>query len=342
MKKIGVLSGGGDSPAINAAIRAVVRKSLALGYEVWGIKDGWRGLLEGNLEKLTLDSVSGIIFQGGTILGTSRTNPFKREDGPQKIEENVKRFQLDAIIAMGGDDTLGVAHKLNKMGIPAVGVPQTIDNDLCGTDYAIGFDSALSMVTDAIDKLHTTACSHHRVMVVEIMGRDAGWLALLAGLAGGADVILIPEVKFNYDDICRRIEERRQRGKQFSIIAVAEGAAPEEIGAQVTQKASVDAFGHVRLGGISSVIAEEIEKRTGYETRATILGHLQRGGTPTAYDRIMATRLGVKAVDLVHNGQFDRMACVKGNQIDSVPLEEAVAKVKPVDMELFETAKLFY
>lgn len=342
IKKIGVLSGGGDSPAINAAIRAIYLKASQYGYKVIGIKNGWEGLVKGNIVELDRESVSGILGEGGTIIGTSRTNPFKIENGVEKVKENIKKFELDAIITIGGDDTNGVITRLTQYGIKGVGVPQTIDNDIAHSDYAIGSDSALEVVTDCLDKLHTTASSHSRIMIVEIMGRDSGWLALSGGIAGGADVILIPEVAFDYDEIVNVIEKRRERGKDFTIIAVAEGAKPAEGEEQVTASGAIDSFGHVQLGGIGNVIAREIEKRTGYGTRVVILGHLQRGGRPSAFDRIVATRLGAKAVELVHEGQFGQMAVMENGAITSVPLEKAIKEEKPMDQELYELSKLLH
>lgn len=342
IKKIGVLTGGGDSSAINAAIRAIYLKAAQYGYKVIGIKNGWEGLVKGNVVELDRESVSGILAEGGTIIGTSRTNPFKIENGVEKVKDNIKKFELDAIITIGGDDTNGVITKLTKYDVKGVGIPQTIDNDIAHSDYAIGSGTALEVVTDCIDKLHTTAFSHSRIMIVEIMGRDAGWLALNGGIAGGADVILIPEVAFDYDEIINVIEERRKRGKEFTIIAVAEGAKPMEGEGQVTASAAVDSFGHVQLGGVGNIVAREIEKRTGHGTRVVILGHLQRGGRPTAFDRIVATRLGVKAVELVHEGKFDQMVVMENGQIASVSLEKAINEEKPLDLELYEVSKLLH
>src|SRR4030042_2471347 len=279
-------------------------------------------MVKGNAEELDRESVSGILAEGGTILGTSRTNPFKIENGVEKVKENMKKFELDAIITIGGDDTNGVITKLTQYGITGVGIPQTIDNDIAHSDYAIGYESALEVVTDCIDKLHTTADSHHRIMVVEVMGRDSGCLALNGGIAGGADVILIPEVPFDYDEIINTIEERRERGKDFCIIVVAEGAKPAEVEGQVSSSDEIDSFGHVRLGGGANVIAKEIERRTGYSRRDTILGHLPRGGKPTAFDRIVAIRLGVKAVEVIHEGKFGEMGVIENGGINSVSLEE--------------------
>ncbi len=340
--KIGVLTGGGDCPGLNAAIRAVVRRAIQYDYEVIGIRDGWKGLVDVDLIPLTRDSVSGIHVKGGTILGTSRTNPFKDEDTASRVIENIKGCGFDALVCIGGNDTLGVADKLYKRGINTVGVPKTIDNDLCGTDYTFGFDTAVSIVTEAIDRLHSTTEAHHRVMVVEVMGRHAGWIATYGGLAGGAHLILIPEKPFTLDDVCRVIERRRARGKYFSIIVVAEGAKPEGLEGYITRESKRDEFGNVILGGIGWFLAEEIEKRTGMETRYVVLGHLQRGGTPTAFDRILATRLGVAAVDLVKDGVFGRMVALQGNRITHIPLEEGVKEIKQVDMDLYRVAEVFF
>jgi len=346
MKKIGILTGGGDCPGLNAVIRAVYRRADQLGYEVIGIKDGWKGMLEMDCEPLTRQQVSGIHMFGGTILGTSRTNPFKVEGGPEKVAENMKKMDLYALIAVGGDDTLGVCDKLAKMGLNTVGVPKTIDNDLSATDVTFGYDTAVSIATECIDRLHTTAESHHRTLVVEIMGRHAGWITCAAGLAGGADMILVPEEPFDIVKVCDILKHRAARGKKFNIVAVSEGAKfseePGVEGSLVLQTAEKDAFGNVRLGGIANILAKEIEQRTGFETRAVILGHLQRGGTPTAFDRILATRFGVKAVDMVHEGRFDVMVALQGTKIVPVPLEEAVGKTKTLDMDLYETAKIFF
>ena len=342
MMKIGILTGGGDCPGLNPVIRAVVRKGINEGYEIVGIKDGWKGLIENDTLTLNLDTVSGILPKGGTILGTSRTNPYKKEEGLQKVKENFKKLGLQALIVVGGEDTLGVASKLIKDGLTnIVGVPKTIDNDLSCTDYTFGFDTALNTAMECIDKLHTTAESHHRVIVVEVMGRHAGWIAIEAGLAGGADVILIPEIPIDVDEVCTIINKRHQRGKTFSIVVVAEGAKFKE-GTFVLQEEKLDAFGHVRLGGIGETLAEQIEKHTGYETRVSVLGHIQRGGTPTAFDRILGTRFGVKAVELVKNKKFGKMVALAGNKIIDVPIEEATSVLKTVDMEFYEIAKVFF
>ncbi len=342
IKKIGVLTGGGDSPAINAATKAIFLKASQYGYKVMGIKNGWEGMIKGNMEELTREAVSGILAEGGTILGTSRTNPFKIENGVEKVKENIAKFELDAIITMGGDDTNGVITRLTQYGVKGVGIPQTIDNDIAHSEYSIGYASALEVVTDCIDKLHTTAFSHHRIMIVEVMGRDSGCLALNGGIAGGADVILIPEVPFDYNDIINVIEARKERGQDFCIIVVAEGAKPIEVEEQVSTSGEIDSFGHVRLGGVSNVIAKEIERRTGYSTRVTILGHLQRGGRATAFDRIVGIRLGVKAVELIHEGKLGEMAVIENGAVTSVPLEKAIKEEKPLDMELFEISKLLH
>ena len=342
MAKIGILTGGGDCPGLNPVIRAVVRKALNEGFEVIGIKNGWKGLVENDTMALNIGAVSGILPRGGTILGTSRTNPYKKDGELEKVKENFKKIGLDALIAVGGEDTLGVAAKLVKDGLPnIVGVPKTIDNDLSSTDYTFGFDTALNVATECIDRLHTTAESHHRIIVAEVMGRHAGWIATEAGIAGGADVILIPEIPIDLDEVCAVIKKRHSRGKTFSIVVVAEGAQFKD-GSLVTQEQKLDAFGHVRLGGIGERLGELIEKRTGYETRVSVLGHIQRGGSPTAFDRVLGTRLGVKAVELVMNKKFGKMVALAGIKIVDVPLEEAVKALKTVDMELYEIAKVFY
>lgn len=354
MKKIGILTGGGDCPGLNAVIRAVVKKSRQYDWEVIGIKNGWEGLIKGEMELLSDYSVSGILPKGGTIIGTSRTNPFNDEKDVQKTLENVKKFGLEAIVAIGGDDTLNVAKRLHEKGINIIGVPKTIDNDLSGTDYTFGFDTAVSIATEAIDRLHTTAESHHRVIVVEVMGRNAGWIATMAGIAGGADEILIPEVPFDFDEICNNLKARYERGKMFSIVAVAEGAYPKventSLGSAnsssgnglITQTKEKDAFGNVRLGGIAHYIAKEIKNRMNVDTRVTILGHVQRGGSPTAHDRILATRFGVAAVECLKNDNFGKMVALQGDKIISIPLSDAVSETKTVDMNLYEIAKIFF
>lgn len=358
MSKIGILTGGGDCPGLNSVIRAVVRKGLNEGYEIIGIKNGWKGLIENDIVKLDLISVSGILPKGGTILGTSRTNPYKKEADFKRLLDNYKKLGLDALIVVGGEDTLGVASKLIKDGVTnIVGVPKTIDNDLSSTDYTFGFDTAINIATECIDRLHTTAESHHRIIVVEVMGRHAGWIATEAGIAGGADIILIPEIPIDIEEVCSLIKKRYQRGETFSIVVVAEGAQfsrplpnqqggiPPKAGKEgsvVVQEQKLDEFGHVRLGGIGEITAQEIEKRTGYETRVSVLGHIQRGGSPTAFDRILGTRFGVKAVDLAKKRKFGRMVALSGNKIIDVWIEEAIRKLKTVDMELYEIAKVFF
>jgi 6-phosphofructokinase 1 len=341
MATIGILTGGGDCPGLNSVIRAVVRKSFNEGYEVIGIKNGWKGLLENDTMKLDLSAVSGILPKGGTILGTSRTNPYKKEGGSEKVKDNFKKLRLDALIVVGGEDTLGVAAKLTKDGIPnIVGVPKTIDNDVSATDYTFGFDTAINIAMECIDRLHTTAESHHRVMVAEVMGRHAGWIAVESGIAGGADVILIPEIPIDIGEVCSSIKKRHERGKTFSIVVVAEGAVFKEKD-MVAQEEKLDEFGHVRLGGIGEILATEIEKKTGYETRVSVFGHIQRGGSPTAFDRILGTRFGVKAVELVKDKKFGRMAALVNNKIIDVPLD-VVKELKTVDMELYGIAKEFF
>jgi phosphofructokinase-like protein len=340
--RIALVTGGGDSSAINAAIRSVVHKCYAENYEVIGIKRGWRGLVLDEVEPLFLGSVKGILQAGGTILGSSRTNPFKMDHGVENVIVNLRKHGIDAIIAIGGEDTNGVAHRLAEQGVKCVGVPQTIDNDLRGTDYSIGFDTAASVAMDALDKLHTTAAAHHRVMVLEVMGRDSGWIALLGGIAGGADTILVPEVPFTLEEIEKRIEHRRAMNRDYSIVVVSEGAKPAGMEAQQVRDQKKDDFGHVRLGGIGEWLAYELEQKTGYETRVTHLGHLQRGGTPTLFDRLLATRLGEHAVEMVKRGEFDHMACMSENKVTSVPYSEALAGKKTIDLSLYELAKVFY
>ncbi|MBX5328951.1 MAG: ATP-dependent 6-phosphofructokinase [Candidatus Bathyarchaeota archaeon] len=340
--KVGVLSGGGDAPGINAVIRAVVRKGIQnYGYEVVGVKDGWRGLLEGEFLPLSLNAVSGILPRGGSILGTSRTNPFKREKGPETIMKNAEKTGIEAVVVIGGDDTLSVAFKMGDFGLKCVGVPKTIDNDLSGTDYTFGFNTAVAIATEALDRLHTTAEAHNRVIILEVMGRYTGHIALEVGLAGGADVILIPEKPFDIDEVCRYIRRRQERGRNFSLIVVAEGAKPKG-GKEIVYSESIDEFGHISLGGVGYFLGKEIEKCTGIETRVVVLGHLQRGGSPTAFDRILATRFGIAAVDFVHEGKFGRMVAIQGNKIVSVPLKTVVGKRKPVDLELYEIASVFF
>lgn len=340
--KVGVLSGGGDAPGINAVIRAVVRKGIqSYGYEILGIKDGWAGLLEAQYLPLDLSASSGLLPRGGSILGTSRTNPFKSESGPGKMMKNAKEAGIEAVIAIGGDDTLSVADKMGKYGLKCVGVPKTIDNDLAGTDYTFGFNTAVSIATEALDRLHTTAETHHRVIILEVMGRYTGWIALEAGIAGGADIVLIPEKPFDIGEVCALIRRRQERGRNFSIVVVAEGAKPRG-GVEIVYSESLDEFGHIRLGGIGYYLGKEIEKCLNVETRVVVLGHLQRGGSPTAFDRVLATRFGIAAIDMVHEGKFDHMPAIKGNRIVSVSLKEVVGKRKTVDLELYDIASVFF
>ncbi|MBI4430463.1 MAG: 6-phosphofructokinase [Candidatus Omnitrophica bacterium] len=345
METIGILTGGGDCPGLNSVIRAVVRRAEKEGWRTLGFRYGWKGILENDFRALDRNSVSGILPKGGTILGTSRTNPYKdaskiRQD-LEKIRSVFDENKLKALIVVGGEDTLGVASKLYRDGFKnIVGVPKTIDNDLSCTDYTFGFDTALNIATEAIDRLHTTAESHDRIMVVEIMGRHAGWIALEAGLAGGADVILIPEKPMDVDEICSIVKRRASRGRTFSIIAVAEGF--KLLGEDVTQTKEPDAFGHVRLGGVGERLASVLEKKTGFETRCTVLGHLQRGGSPTAFDRVLGTRFGVNAVEYVKENKFGYMVSLRGNDIVPVKLEDAVKELKKVPDWYYEMAKLFF
>jgi 6-phosphofructokinase 1 len=340
--RIGVLTGGGDCPGLNAVIRAIVRKGISFhGHEFVGFRYGWAGVLSGESMELTLETTRGILHRGGTILGSSRTNPYKEDGGLDRVRAAMERYRLDALIPIGGEDTLGVARRLSDDGIAVVGVPKTIDNDLAGTDVTFGFQTAVQIATDAIDRLHTTAESHNRVMVCEVMGRHAGWIAVHSGLAGGADAILVPERPFDIDDVCAHLRSRHESGRSFSIIVVAEGATPMD-GQVVTDHETKDAFGHVRLGGIAVQLEKEIEERTGYETRMTILGHVQRGGTPVAYDRVLGTRFGVAAVDAATAGRFGMMVALRGTAIVTVPLDEALAEPKLIDPELYETAEVFF
>jgi 6-phosphofructokinase 1 len=342
--RVGVLTGGGDCPGLNAVIRAVVRRGLTSdgGHEFVGFRHGWRGVVTNDSMPLTLETTSGLLPRGGTILGSSRTNPFKDgHDGAALVRTTMRAHELDGLVPIGGEDTLGVAVKLAQAGIPVVGVPKTVDNDLAGTEVTFGFHTAVQIATDAIDRLHTTAESHDRVIVVEVMGRHAGWIALYAGMAGGADAILIPERPFDIDEMCARLRRRHGRGRTFSIVVVAEGATPAD-GGLVTAGSGEDAFGHARLGGIGVWLEGEIEKRTGYEARATILGHVQRGGTPTAYDRVLATRFGVAAMDAVLAGRTGTMVALQGGKIVELPIAEALAEPKLVDEALYRTAEVFF
>jgi 6-phosphofructokinase 1 len=339
--RVGVLTGGGDCPGLNAVIRAVVRKGIGeYGYEFVGFRDGWRGPLNGETVPLGIPQVRGILPRGGTILGSSRTNPAKIEGGYDTIAANMEKLDVQALVAIGGDDTLGVARELNNRGVHVIGVPKTIDNDLSATDYTFGFDTAVNIATEAIDRLHTTAESHHRALIVEVMGRHAGWIALHAGMAGGANVILIPEVPFDIEKVCEYIEERF-RSQYAPIVVVAEGATPTE-GTMELLTGELDAFGHVRLGGIGQRLADEIEKRTGKEARTTVLGHIQRGGTPTAFDRVLATRFGLQAIDAVHDGDWGKMVALRGTDIVRVSLDEATGELKTVPAERYKEAEVFF
>jgi ATP-dependent phosphofructokinase / diphosphate-dependent phosphofructokinase len=339
--RIGMLTGGGDCPGLNAVIRAVVRKGEGVyGHELIGFRHGWRGVIEDETMDLTVEGTRGLIHRGGTILGTSRTNPLKAEDGVARALDTLARNHVDALIAIGGDDTLGVAAHLGRLGVSVVGVPKTIDNDLAATDFTFGFQTAVQIASDAIDRLQTTAESHDRVIVVEVMGRHAGWIAIYSGMAGGADIVLVPEEPFDIAEVCRQLEHRHHHGVHFSIVVVAEGAQPKE-GTMILQSGEVDEFGHVRLGGISSVIQQEIESRTGFETRVTVLGHVLRGGTPTAYDRVLATRFGIAAIDAVQQGSFGVMVALHGPAIELVPLEDALREPKIVGPDLLEVARVF-
>jgi 6-phosphofructokinase 1 len=344
MARIGLLTGGGDCPGLNAVIRAIVRRGLAEAeHEFLGFRYGWAGVLADDAIELDLQSTAGILPRGGTIIGTSRTNPYADgADGTALIERTLEARGVDALIPIGGEDTLGVALQLHRDGVPIVGVPKTIDNDLGGTDVTFGFQTAVQIVTDAIDRLHTTAESHNRVMVLEVMGRHAGWIATHAGIAGGADAILVPERPFDIEQVVAHLRRRHQRGRSFSIVVVAEGATPREGTLQTRAGTATDAFGHARLGGIGVTLEQEIEARTGYESRVTILGHVQRGGTPVAYDRVLATRFGVAAMDAVVAGHFGAMIGSRGTQIVEVALEDALREPKLLDPELYETAELFF
>jgi 6-phosphofructokinase 1 len=340
--RVGVLTGGGDCPGLNAVIRAVVRKGVKQhGFDFVGYRDGWRGPLEGLTMELGIEQCRGILPRGGTILGSSRTNPFKIDNGVERIKENLAADGVDALVAIGGEDTLGVATRLADLGVDVVGVPKTIDNDLSGTDFTFGFDTAVNIAMEAIDRLHTTAESHHRVLVVEVMGRHAGWIALHSGIAGGASMVLIPEQPFDIVDVCERVETRFT-SQYAPIIVVSEGAVPREGGEMTLVSGELDAFGHVRLGGIGDRLAKEIEDRTGKEARAVVLGHIQRGGTPTAFDRVLATRLGVAAIDAASQSKWGQMPALRATRIELVPLSEAVAELKTVPPEEYEMAEAFF
>jgi len=344
-RRIGMLTGGGDAPGLNAVIRAVTVKAVKEGFEVFGFRDGWAGMLKKDYKVLTLEDVEDIHRKGGTILGSSRTNVAKVENGFEIVKSNMDELNIYALIAIGGEDTLGVAKQLYDNGGRVIGVPKTIDNDVNATDYTFGFDTAINRVTETLDWLHTTTESHHRVMVVEIMGRHAGWMALHGGIAGGAHVILIPEVKFDTDEVCEIIKKRYAEGKNYAIVAVAEGAEDPKISDKIKHAKRRDQFGHVLLGtgrGIGEVLAEEIEERTGFETRHIVLGHLQRGGNPSAFDRVLGTRFGLKAVDLVKEGKFGYMVSLRGCDIVPVPLADAVGELKNVDPKLYEEIRIFF
>jgi 6-phosphofructokinase 1 len=338
MKTIGVLTGGGDCPGLNAVIRAVERAGVRYDFETLGIRNGWQGLIDGDVEPLTDFSVSGILPKGGTILGTSRTDPLKTTSDFQKIKNNIKKYGIHALVVIGGDGTLSAARDVAQQGIPLVGIPKTIDNDISGTDMSFGFDTAVSTVTEAIDRLHTTAESHHRIIVVEVMGRNVGWIAVMAGIAGGADEILIPEVHFTLDGVCKKLKDRYDAGKKFSIVVIAEGAHEQDLGFPSVPENERDECGHEKFVGVGNILGKELERRLGIETRVTILGHVQRGGSPTAFDRILATRFGVAAVQIVHAGDFGKMVALQGNRITSIPLDSAVKQLKKVDDEFYELA----
>jgi phosphofructokinase-like protein len=341
--RVAMLTGGGDCPGLNAVMRAVARKGeRTYGDELLGFLDGWKGVLESRTVPLGVEALRGTLPRGGTIIGSSRTNPYKVDGGPELVRTALAEHGVDALIAIGGEDTLGVAHKLANEGLPVVGVPKTIDNDLSATELTFGFDTAVQICVDAIDRLHTTAESHDRVMVVEVMGRHAGHIATWAGIAGGATMTLIPEEPFDIEAVCDAIRHRHEEGKRLaSIVVVSEGATPTE-GSMELASGELDAFGHVRLGGVGNRLAEEIESRTGYETRVTTLGHVQRGGTPTAFDRVLASRFGVAAIDAVHDGAFGSMVALRAGSIVRVPLAEAVGELKLVDPELYDVARVFF
>ena len=343
MARVGMLTGGGDCPGLNAVIRGVVRAGINRhDLSLIGFRYGWAGAMSGDSVELGLEATSGILHRGGTILGTSRTNPFKDEGGAEQVLATLERQEIDALVPIGGDDTLGVARRLHaEHGVPVVGVPKTIDNDLDGTDFTFGFQTAVQIATDAIDRLHTTAESHNRVMVVEVMGRHAGWIATYSGMAGGADVILVPERPFDISEVCERIQRRHSRGRSFSIVVASEGAIPRAGDGPASRRAERRLRPRA-AGGIGIELEREIEERTGYESRVTILGHVQRGGTPTAYDRVLATRFGVAAAEAVAAGDFGRMVALRGTEIERVPIDEALAEPKLLDPALYETAEVFF
>ena len=341
--KIGILTSGGDCPGLNAVIRAIVRKADWYKFETVGITNGWKGLFDDSYIPLNLFSVAGIINRGGTILGTSRFNPFTEKNGTETLLHKIAKERFNAIVSIGGDGSMHIAQQAFELGINVVGVPKTIDNDISGTDYTFGFDTAVQIATDAIDRLHSTAESHHRIMILEVMGRHAGWIALYSGIAGGADVVIIPEKKIKIDDVCEVLKSRYLRGKLFSIIVVAEGAQfLEEEMKTIKKNRKYDDFGRERLGGISKFLADEIEKRTNFETRSTILGYVQRGGVPSAFDRILGTRFGVYAVNMIKEGKFGRMAAIQSNEITDIPIKKAISKLKTVDLKIYKVAQVFF
>jgi 6-phosphofructokinase 1 len=343
IERVGILTGGGDCPGLNAVIRAIVVRGIRkYNYKMIGILNGWAGLLDYEWINLTRESVSGIVHRGGTILGTSRTNPLKSDATRALAVENYKKLRLDALIAIGGDDTLGAAGKLSAEGLHIIGIPKTIDNDVGGTDYTFGFNTAVEIATEAIDRLHTTAEAHQRVIVVEVMGRHAGWIATYAGMAGGADMILVPEEPFELEDIVNAINARRERGKTFSIIVIAEGAFPKGRKELYLQSDKVDEYGHIHLGGVANYLARDLEKLTGMDVRTTILGHTQRGGTPTAWDRVLGTRYGVCAVDMVHNEKWGHMAALRGFEVEAAPISDSISQTKTVPPEIYGVAKNFF
>lgn len=341
--RIGVLTGGGDCPGLNAAIRAIVRRASADDVAVVGIRNGWRGLVENDVMELMRTAVIGILPRGGTILGTSRFNPLKDEQSINLIKENMAVHRLDALVVVGGEGSLSAARDLWKQHqVKLVGVPKTIDNDISGTDFTFGFDTAVSIVTDAIDRLHSTAESHHRVMVVEVMGRHTGWIAAYGGIAGGADAVLVPEHPFRISRVCELLSQRQKAGRAFSIVVVAEDAHPHPDEVFLTKEQYESLYRHDKLGGIGEALATEIERRLGIQTRVTKLGYVQRGGSPTAFDRILATRFGIKAYELIREGNFGQMAAIRGNRIISVPLDEAVNNLKRLDEEIYRVAEVFF
>jgi len=341
--KIGILTSGGDCPGLNAVIRAIVRRAEEYGYESVGIMNGWKGLFDESYKPLNLNTIAGIVNRGGTILGTSRFSPFEQKDGKDTCLHKISREGFDSIISIGGDGSMHIANLAYEAGVNVIGVPKTIDNDINGTDFTFGFDTAVEIATEAIDRLHTTAESHHRIMILEVMGRHAGWIALYSGIAGGADVVIIPEIKTKISEVVDVLKSRYKRGKLFSIIVVAEGAQflEKEIKKKITSK-KLDDFGRQRLGGISYYLAEEIENRTGFETRTTILGYIQRGGVPSAFDRVLGTRFGVYAVDMIKDGKFGKMCAIKSNAITDIPISEAISRLKTVDLEIYNVAKVFF